>query len=216
MAAAPSSQANGKNLMSAIQRRVALMALVILPIPGWTGNLALMEQNARELIGVNQAILEALNMGIQEGEYRLSTRVTTGPGQPLFQVDHVEVVGPSRATGSGPAATLSPMPWVPSPAPDAKGAPDGPDVLAPFGQASPSLRFGPIPDQVELAAARSVPVTPLTAGQTDQRAPASLDPLTFSTAPSQPGPHHPSPKDATHPLPLDSPTTGGAAVLKPW
>lgn len=202
--------------MGVLQRRITLMALVILPVQGWTGNRALMEQNARELIGVNQAILEALNSGIQEGEYRLSARVTTGPGQPLFQVDHVEVVGPSRATGSGPAATLSPMPWVPSPAPDAKGAPDGPDVLAPFGQASPSLRFGPIPDQVELAAARSVPVTPLTAGQTDQRAPAPLDPLTLSTAPSQPGPHHPSPKDATHPLPLDSPTTGGAAVLKPW
>lgn len=205
--------------MGAIQRTVCMMALAVLPVQGWTGNRALMERNARELIGVNQAILEALGTGIQEGEYQLSARVTMGPGQPQFQVDQLEVRGPARATDVGVSATRSPRPWGPSvSAPTVPGAPASPDVLAPFGQTSPSLRFGPIPDQAELAVApaKSVPVTPVTAGQTDQRAPTPLDPLTLPTAPSPPHAHHPLLEDASHPVPPDSPTPGGGAVLKPW
>ena len=57
---------------------------------------------------------------------------------------------------------------------------------------------------------------PVTAGNTDQRAPAPLDPRTLSTAPPQPDPHHSPLEDASHPVPPDSPTTGGGAVLKPW
>ena len=206
--------------MRATQRKIVLMALAILPVQGWTGNRALMEQNARELIGVNQAILDALHTGIQDGEYRLSARVTTGPGQPLFQVDHLEVTGAERAVDAVPSAIHSPLPWAPSAAaPTVRGTPASPNVLSPFGHGSPSLRFGPIPDQVEMAATPAKAVTaapPVTAGQTDQRAPAPLDPLTLSTAPTQLGAHHLPLEDASHPVPPDSPTTGGGAVLKPW
>ena len=206
--------------MRANQRKIVLMALAILPVQGWTGNRALMEQNARELIGVNQAILDALHTGIQDGEYRLSARVTTGPGQPLFQVDHLEVTGAERAADAVPSAIHSPLPWATSAAaPTVKGTPASPNVLAPFGHGSPSLRFGPIPDQVEMAATPAKVVTaapPTTPGQTDQRAPAPLDPLTLSTAPAQLGAHHLPLEDASHPVPPDSPTTGGGAVLKPW
>lgn len=208
--------------MGAIQRRIALMALVVLPVPGWTGNRALMEQNARELVGVNQAILEveALTTGIQEGEYRLSARVTGEPDHPLFQVDHFAVSVPTHPEiGAGPA--LAPGPWEPtSPtattSPGGQGGPAAPNVLAPFGQVTPSLRFGPIPDQVEMAAAPVTPatVTPATAERTGQDPTPPPDSPARPTAAPNPVPSPPILEEAKHPLPPVT-TTGGGSVLSP-
>ncbi len=216
--------------MGAIQRRIALMALVVLPVPGWTGNRALMEQNAHELVGVNQAILEALTTGIQEGEYRLSARVTGEPDHPLFQVDRLTVSVPARPEG-GAGPTLPPVPWnsgspTATPSQGGPGGPGGmgglggsatPDVLAPFGQVTPSLRFGPIPDQVEMAAAPVTPatITPVPAERTGQDPTPPLDLPARPTASPSPNPT-PSPpilEEAKHPLPPV--TTGGGSVLSP-
>ena len=203
--------------MKAIQRKVVMMALAILPVLGWTGNRALMEQNARELIGINQAILEAMNTGIQEGEYRLSARVTVDHGQHLFQVDRFEVSVPGRQ--AGPVSPLAPAPGdFTSPAPTpAKVGPATPNVFAPFGRGTPVLRFGPIPNQVEMATTPAGPaaVTPSTANQTRQSATATLDPLIPFTAVPPSNPHHTFLEDLTHPAPPVTTTTGGGSVLRP-
>lgn len=209
--------------MGAIPGRLALMALIALPVPGWTGNRALMEQNARELIGVNQAILEALATGIPEGEYRLSARVTGEPDHPLFQVDRFSISVPGHPE-MGARSTLKPGPWDPaSPTatpsqggPGGVGGPAAPDVLAPFGQVTPSLRFGPIPDQVEMAAAPPTPaaVTPAPAERTGQGTTPPPGPPARPTVSSNPIPSPPNQEEAKHPLPPVT-TTGGGSVLSP-
>ena len=205
--------------MGAIQRRIALMALVVLPVPGWTGNRALMEQNARELIGVNQAILEALTTGIQEGEYRLSARVTGEPDHPLFQVDHITVSVPAHPE-KGAETPLAPGPWAPAsptttPSQGGLGGPAAPNILAPFGQVTPSLRFGPIPDRVEMATAAPAPPAahPLAPAEPTAQGPTPpIAPPARPTGPPNPIPSPPILEEAKHPLPPVT-TTGGGSVL---
>jgi hypothetical protein len=161
--------------MGAITRAGVLMALAAVPVPGWTGNRAMMERNAQELVDINREVLDALKAGSQDGEYRLTARIVEENGRRVIKLDRFERLGgtggglgatpgsiPAAGTGSASASGTGPAsgsasvpdgassPTPPSPpktiAQGEEGAPAVPNVLAPYGQQGSSVRFGPIPN----------------------------------------------------------------------
>ena len=113
-----------------------LMAMVAVPAPGWAGNSALMERNAEELIDINQAVLEGLKAGSQDGEYRLMARIVEQNGERVIKVDRFEQLGPPAPQGD----TSRPVEVGTT---GATGG--GKAVLAPLGDSSHSIPFGQIP-----------------------------------------------------------------------
>lgn len=122
--------------MSAITHSLFLVAIVAVPAQVWAGNSALMERNAEELIDINREVLEGLKAGSQDGEYRLMARILEQNGERVIKVDRFERLG-SPDTGGDTS-----LPIAVRTSGDKDG---GKEVLAPFGDKSSSIRFGPIP-----------------------------------------------------------------------
>ena len=185
-----------------------LMAMVAVPAPGWAGNSALMERNAEELIDINQAVLEGLKAGSQDGEYRLMARIVEQNGERVIKVDRFEQLGPPAPPGD----TSRPFEMGTT---EATGG--GKAILAPFGDTSPSIRFGPIPAEYRTSppgapSAAGVATAPLPIPLTDGR--QKLEVL-FN--------RHPNiqvmdltPEDIKQLAPLKSINIGGGAALLYW
>jgi hypothetical protein len=194
--------------MGAITHRLVLMAIVALPAPSWADNSALMKRNAEELIDINREVLEGLKAGSQDGEYRLMARIVEQNGERIIKVDRFERLGPPEPeAGTSQPFKLQTM--------GDKGG--GKEVLAPFGDHSPSIRFGPIPSShstnpqgAPLAAALTTAPLPIPLADGRQK----LEVLFNS---------HPdikmielSPEDIKQLAPLKSINIGGGATLLYW
>lgn len=126
--------------MIGILRPAGLMAFIALTPLAWSGNRAMMEQNARELVEINREVLDSLQARQADGEYRLTARVVEEQGRRIIKVDRFDRVGPVE-NPSGSLDTPSTPAQIPVKGGEA-GAKQG--VLGPYGQYSPMIRFGPI------------------------------------------------------------------------
>ncbi len=194
--------------MGAIMHGLVLMAIVAVPAPVWAGNSTLMERNAEELIDINREVLEGLKAGSQDGEYRLMARIVEQNGERVIKVDRFERLGPPE-----PEAGTS-RPFELQTTGNTGG---GKEVLAPFGDHAPSIRFGPIPAShrtnpqgAPLAAALTTAPLPIPLADGRQK----LEVLFNS---------HPdikmidlSPEDIKQLAPLKSINIGGGATLLYW
>lgn len=188
--------------MGAITHGLVLMAIVALPAPSWAGNSTLMERNAEELIDINREVLEGLKAGSQAGEYRLMARIVEQNGEHVIKVDRFERLGET----SRPFEVRTT---------EVNGG--GKEVLAPFGDHSPSIRFGPIPADYRTSPqgaplAPGLATAPLPIPVTDGR--QKLEVLFNS---------HPNiqlidltPEDIKQLAPLKSINIGGGAALLYW
>ncbi len=194
--------------MNAITHSLFLVAIVAVPAPGWAGNSILMARNAGELIDINREVLEGLKAGNQDGEYRLMARILEQNGERVIKVDRIERLG-SPETGedtSRPIAVRT--------SGDKEGGKEG---LAPFGDKSSSIRFGPIPTtySTDLQGAPLTPSLataplpiPVMAGR------QQLEAL-FNTHPNIKMINL-SPEDIKQLAPLKSINIGGGAALLYW
>ena len=194
--------------MGAITHGLVLMAIVALPAPSWAGNSTLMERNAEELIDINREVLEGLKAGNQDGEYRLMARIVEQNGERVIKVDRFEHLGPPDPQGE----TSRPFEVRTT---GVTGG--GKEVLAPFGDHSPSIRFGPIPADYSTSPqgaplATGLATAPLPIPVTDGR--QKLE-ILFN--------RHPniqvidlSPEDIKQLAPLKSINIGGGAALLYW
>lgn len=136
--------------MNPITQGLVLAALALVVVDAWAGNRSLMEQNARELVEINRAVLESLKANSEDGEYRLTARVVEENGKRVIKVDHFERVGPVAAKPEEQATSSSSGPT--QEAGDAKAKDQNKDqnkdqkksVLAPYGEHEPFVRFGPV------------------------------------------------------------------------
>jgi len=132
--------------MNPITRGLVLTALALVVVDAWAGNRSLMEQNARELVEINRAVLESLKANSEDGEYRLTARVVEENGKRVIKVDHFERVGPVTAKPEEQATSSASGPT--QEAGDAKAKDPNKDqkknVLAPYGEHEPFVRFGPV------------------------------------------------------------------------
>ena len=195
--------------MGAITHGLVLMAMVAVPASVWAGNSTLMERNAEELIDINREVLEGLKAGSQDGEYRLMARIVEQNGERVIKVDRFERLGPTPE----PEADTS-QPFELQTTGNTGG---GKAVLAPFGDHSPSIRFGPIPaahdtnpQAAPLAAGLATAPLPIPLANSRQK----LEVLFNS---------HPnlkmidlSPEDIKQLAPLKSINIGGGATLLYW
>jgi hypothetical protein len=194
--------------VGAITHGLVLMAMVAVPAPTWAGNSTLMERNAEELIDINREVLEGLKAGSQDGEYRLMARIVEQNGERVIKVDRFERLGPPE-----PEAGTS-RPFELQTTANTGG---GKEVLAPFGDHAPSIRFGPIP-----AAHDTNPqAAPLAAGLAT--APLPIPPANSRQKLEVLFNSHPnlkmidlSPEDIKQLAPLKSINIGGGATLLYW
>ncbi|KAA6184096.1 hypothetical protein F2Q65_13570 [Thiohalocapsa marina] len=136
--------------------------LAATPAAVLSGNKALMEANAQALIEINEAVLEQLQVGDQDGQYRLLARVVEREGERVIRVERLERsdVAAEPILSPIPAPTLAPAP-VPTPVPTSSPAlapaapvldpdPDPASAAVPVSSSAPSggatVRYGPIPD----------------------------------------------------------------------
>ncbi len=194
--------------MNAITYALFLVAIVAVPAPGWAGNSTLMARNAGELIDINREVLEGLKTGNQDGEYRLMARILEQNGERVIKVDRFERLGSpdTREDTSRPTAVRT--------SGEKEG---GKEVLAPFGDKSSSIRFGPIPAtySTDLQGAPTTPELataplpiPVMAGR------QQLEVL-FNTHPNIKMINL-SPEDIKQLAPLKSINIGGGAALLYW
>ncbi|MBP9602869.1 MAG: hypothetical protein KBE53_02125 [Chromatiaceae bacterium] len=192
----------------AITHGLVLMAMVAVPAPSGAGNSALMERNAAELIDINQEVLEGLKAGSQDGEYRLMARIVEQNGERVIKVDRFEHAGPPDPQGENSRPFEVRTTGITG---------GGKAVLAPFGDPSPSIRFGPIPAEYRTSpqgapSAAGLATAPLPIPLTDGR--QKLEVLFNS---------HPNiqlidltPEDIKQLAPLKSINIGGGAALLYW
>ena len=122
--------------MGALTHGLVLMAMVAVPASVWAGNSTLMERNAEELIDINREVLEGLKAGSQDGEYRMMARIVDQNGERVIKVDRFERLGlPEPEAGTSRPSELQ----------TTANTGGGKEVLAPFGDHAPRIRFGPIP-----------------------------------------------------------------------
>lgn len=194
--------------MSAISYGLFLVATVAVPAQVWAGNSAMMDRNAEELIDINREVLEGLKAGNKDGEYRLRARILEQNGERVIKVDRFERLGPPDTGGE------TSRPFEVRKTGDKEG---GKEVLAPFGDNSSSIRFGPLPPSYNTDV-QGAPLTPglataplpipVTAGRQELE-------VLFNSHPNIKMINL-SPEDIKQLAPLKSINIGGGAALLYW
>lgn len=201
--------------MSAIMRPLVLVAFASLMPPAWSGNRAMMEQNARELVEINREVLDSLQARQGDGEYRLTARVVEEHGRRIIKVDRFDRLGPPAEHPNGPGNTAA----IPEQTPVSGGETGaGQGVLGPYGQYAPMIRFGRVAEtgsgQVFLDKAKEI-----SPASQPQAAPAAEIPQPLEALLKT----HPdlklidlSPEEVKKLIPGVSEQPGGGAMLLLW